>query len=226
MSGVRASAHPGIRAVIFDWDGVLLESAEVKTQAFAELFRSIAPNRPEEIVAYHLAHMGLSRYVKFKHIYARILRQPLSVRLERSLGRRFSRLVLTRLLEAPLVRGAKAFLRNARRMGTYRLFVASGAPEDELRVVAKAKGIWRQVAEWHGAPKTKPRIIRDILARHALRPTEVAFVGDAASDRRAADATGIVFIGRVVGPDGPLHGCRYLIRDLSELPSVLRRMTR
>ena len=213
-----------IRAVIFDWDGVLLESADVKTQAFAELFKSVAPNRVEEILAYHIEHMGLSRYVKFQHIYARILGRPLSAKMERVLGERFSALVFNRLLAAPLVRGAEEFLKDTARERPYELFVASGAPQEELLAIARAKGLLERVSEWHGAPKTKPEIIRDILVRYRLRPAEAVFIGDAASDRRAARATGLAFIGRAAQPNGSLRGCRYLIRDVSELPSVLRRL--
>ncbi len=211
-----------IQAVIFDFDGVLLESAEIKTRAFAMLFASICPERVPEIVAYHEANMGYSRYVKFRHIFERILGQPLSLEAEQVLGKRFSAIVIDELLKAPLVPGAKGFVETACAAKRYALFVASGTPEDELHTVAKAKGLWSNIVEWHGAPKTKPAIIRDVLARYHLAKDQVVFVGDAISDQRAAEETGLTFIGRVVTEEHQLSACRYRIRDLSELHPVLQ----
>ena len=74
----RDTGRPQIKAILFDFDGVLLESAEVKTRAFVKIFEPIAPHRMTEVVAYHTAHMGISRYVKFRYIYEQILKRPLS----------------------------------------------------------------------------------------------------------------------------------------------------
>lgn len=210
-----------IRAIIFDWDGVLLESAEIKTRAFARLFGEICPDRVSQVVVHHLANMGLSRYVKFRQIYEEIIGIPLTPDEEQALGRRFSELIETELLGAPLVPGVQEFLGYAQRRGTYALFVASGSPEEELRSIAQAKGVYRFFLEWHGSPKTKPSIIRDILTRYKLSPTEVVFVGDAVSDRLAAEETGVTFIARVISDNSPLCDCRYRISDLSELRPVL-----
>lgn len=208
-----------IRAIIFDWDGVLLESAEIKTRAFARLFGEICPDRVSQVVVHHLANMGLSRHVKFRQIYEEIIGIPLAPDEEQALGRRFSALIETELLGAPLVPGAQEFLEYAQRR--YALFVASGSPEEELRSIAQAKGVHRFFREWHGSPKTKPSIIRDILTRYKLSPTEVVFVGDAVSDRLAAEETGVTFIARVINNDSPLRDCRYRLSDLADLRRLL-----
>ena len=60
-----------IKAIIFDFDGVLVESAEIKTEAFRQLFSSF-PDKVHEIVEYHKRNMGISRYVKFRYFYENI----------------------------------------------------------------------------------------------------------------------------------------------------------
>ena len=211
-----------IRAVILDFDGVLLESASVKTKAFATLFGEIAPERVPAVVAYHMANEGISRYVKFRYIYSEILHRSLSHEQEQALGRRFTGLVFTELLHVPLVAGAQAFLEAARK--TYALFVASGTPEEELQLIARARHLFDLVREWHGAPKRKPDIIQDIMARHQFHPHEVVLVGDALSDRHAADEAGVMFAGRVSGSEDRLAGCQYQMTDLLGLPAVLERL--
>ena len=44
-----------INAIIFDFDGVLVESVDIKTQAFKNLF-SFAPNHINDIIEYHKVH--------------------------------------------------------------------------------------------------------------------------------------------------------------------------
>ena len=49
-------------ALLFDFDGVILESADIKTDAFRELFAD-QPAHVEEIVALHQRYGGVSRHV-------------------------------------------------------------------------------------------------------------------------------------------------------------------
>ena len=213
-----------MQAVILDCDGVLLESAQIKTEAFAALFRDICPDRLEEVVACHLAHEGVSRYVKFRMVYAEILKQPLSHEQEQALGRRFAALVREALLRAPLVPGAREFLESASRSRAYRLFVASGTPEEELREIARARQLADWVEEWHGSPRSKSQIIRDILRRHGAQAADAVLVGEAVSDLDAARDTGDTVIGQAAIANGRFAACPYRIADLRELPGVLRRV--
>ena len=61
-----------IKAIIFDFDGVLVESNHIKTEAFKELFQDY-PQHLDEIVKYHVLNGGLSRYIKIQYIYKKRL---------------------------------------------------------------------------------------------------------------------------------------------------------
>ena len=89
-----------IRSIIFDFDGVLVESAEIKTEAFRKLF-SAWPDKVEQIVAYHVKNAGLSRYVKFRYAFEEILGMHFSEELIQELGGEFSQLVLEAVKKAP-----------------------------------------------------------------------------------------------------------------------------
>lgn len=123
-----------IRAAVFDFDGVVLESADIKTNAFRRLFDGNGA-----AVAYHLDHQGVSRYEKFRHVTTEVLGRAYTAEDERRMGERFSALVLDEVLACPFVPGARELLeRRARELP---LFVASGTPEDELRTIASARGV-------------------------------------------------------------------------------------
>lgn len=186
-----------IKAIIFDFDGVILESADIKTQAFEQLFSGFARHQVSKIVNYHLENMGISRYVKFRYIYRHILNLTLDKKQEKGLGDRFSQLVLTQLLSCPLVAGIREFFEENKMNHHYACFVVSGTPETELLMVAEKRDLSSYVQEWHGSPKTKQEIINSILSRHRFHPAEVVFVGDAVSDFKAACDTNVFFVGRV-----------------------------
>ena len=56
-----------IKAIVFDFDGVILESVDIKTKAFIKLYENYPPKIKEEVKRYHLKHLGISRYEKIFH---------------------------------------------------------------------------------------------------------------------------------------------------------------
>jgi len=58
-----------IQAVFFDFDGVILESVDIKGWAFGKLFEKQHPEHVDEIVAFHHANNGMSRFEKFRNFY-------------------------------------------------------------------------------------------------------------------------------------------------------------
>ena len=55
-----------IKTIIFDFDGVILESIDVKTEAFKKLYQPYGSNISNKVVKNHLANGGISRYEKIK----------------------------------------------------------------------------------------------------------------------------------------------------------------
>lgn len=210
-----------IRAVIFDLDGVIIESAGIKTRAFEILFADY-PDKLSEIISYHQKNGGISRYVKFRYFYEKILGQELSVEKEAELGEKFSKIVLTQILEAPFVPGAIEFL--SQNKNHYDLFIASGTPEVELQNIMSHRQLNQFFVEVHGAPKDKAAIIEDILDRYTFQRKETVFIGDAESDRAAAEKTRILFIARLTRENPELKDCRWKINDLTGLDTFLQNM--
>ena len=65
-----------IQAVVFDFDGVILESADCKTDAFVELYEPHGPDVVAKVRAHHLANLGISRFKKFAWIAEHVLHVP------------------------------------------------------------------------------------------------------------------------------------------------------
>jgi phosphoglycolate phosphatase-like HAD superfamily hydrolase len=187
-----------LRAIVFDFDGVILESADVKTDAFLELYREHGEDVVAQVRAHHLANLGISRFKKFAWIAEHVLKQELTAEASAALGERFSSLALAKVLAAPMVPGAQAALE--RLVAKMPLFVASGTPQGELDLIVEQRGLKPYFREVWGTPAEKPAIVRDLLARHSLLPDQVLFIGDGVSDHRAAMETGLHFLARSTPP--------------------------
>lgn len=205
------------RAVVLDFDGVVLESVDIKTRAFAALFAD-HPEHVDAIVRLHVANAGMSRFEKFRRIYRDMLERPLGPEEETSLGDRFSELVLDEIFRCPFVPGAREFLEWARMR--HPLFLASGTPQEELRRIVEQRGLDHMFTGVYGTPRPKSEILADICQEIEAPSSELVFVGDAAADLEGAQAVGMQFVGRRT-PGVPLPfpeaAAIVVVNDLAEL---------
>ena len=210
-----------IQGIVFDFDGVLVESGDIKTRAFAHLFAHEDPQVTERIIAYHLANGGVSRFEKFRVIYRDILHRILDDATFHRLCVEFAAQVVDYVVAAPWVPGAREFLE--RQAGRYRMFIISGTPEIELQQIVHRRVMERWFTDVRGSPDTKETLFASVMARHHLKPNDLVFVGDAPSDWAASQNVGVPFIWRhhaegvqeLPGFSGPT------IRSLWELESSL-----
>lgn len=186
------------KCAIFDFDGVILESVDIKTEAFIELF-SEYPEHQDAIVRYHLENLGISRFHKFDWIYSELLQLDLDETQSGRLGASFSEIVLARILSCPFVAGAPQLLRDLQ--SKCLLFVASGTPQEELDHIVESRGIKHHFTEVCGTPRSKVDIISSIQSRFHLANDETLFIGDGMSDYAAAEETGIRFLARQSGSE-------------------------
>jgi phosphoglycolate phosphatase-like HAD superfamily hydrolase len=213
-----------IRAVALDFDGVILESVEIKARAFVDLFADQPADVRERIVRLHHDHGGISRHLKFQWIYRDILGRELVPAEAERLGATFTSFCRDKLLAAPFVPGALEFLSACHEQ--YRLYLVSGTPIAELRWIVEARQLTGYFKRIWGSPTEKVDACRAILAETAAHPSEVAFVGDATTDMDAAEQTGMHFIARLDGaPGNPLESRdpRVRISDLTQLTEKLAR---
>lgn len=188
------------QAIIFDFDGVVVESGKIKTQAFAELYRSYGADIVAQVVQFHTQNGGISRYRKFHYFQEHLLRQPpLTETEEQRLDIRFSELVVEAVIAAEPVPGAIELIRQ--QSGKIPLFIASGTPEVELKVIVERRGLAPYFTAVRGAPALKKAIIAEILAAHDLQPETVLMIGDAMADLEGAQANNTAFLGRIFPGD-------------------------
>ena len=204
-------------AIIFDFDGVLVESGDIKTQAFVNLYRDHGDTIMAAVAQYHCSNGGLSRYHKFRYFQQYLLKKPpLTQDEEQLLDQRFSELVVEAVIASESVPGATELIRKE--AARIPLFVASGTPEAELNTIVGRRGLASYFTAVRGSPTPKQALVTDILTTHALERDRVLMIGDALADYQSAQFNQIAFLGRVrPGDVNPFPADVDVLPDLSPL---------
>ena len=185
-----------MEAVFFDFDGVILDSVNIKTEAFGELFAEYGEDIRQKVIEYHLQHGGVSRFDKFVYYYSKLLGEEIdATKLER-LGEAFTELTLKKILEVDFMPGALETLKGLKKLGIP-AFIASGTPQNDLDAILRARALDVFFVEAHGTPLTKLEIITDVVPKRGFNVSRCLFIGDAMADYDAAKASGMPFLGVV-----------------------------
>ncbi|MBE0470630.1 MAG: HAD family hydrolase, partial [Methyloprofundus sp.] len=123
------------KTLVFDCDGVVLNSNKIKTQAFYEATKHFGHELAQSLVDYHVANGGISRYAKFEYFITQILQQSFDDELNQDLLERFAAAVKQGLMNCEIAEGLeqlKAKTPNANWL------IVSGGDQQELREVFAA----------------------------------------------------------------------------------------
>jgi len=184
-----------IRTLILDFDGVIVESNDLKTRAFARVFARF-PAHLDSMMAYHEAHVSASRFEKFRYLVTALLGRAADDPLVDELAADFSQETIKLVVDCPMVAGATTFLDVV--SAHVPVYLASVTPQSDLEAILLMRGLSGYFAGVYGCPPwTKASAIEDILA--GAGPSGVLFIGDSAGDQRAALATGVEFLARDSG---------------------------
>lgn len=206
--------------LVFDCDGVILESVDAKTQAFAQVAEPFGAEARDRLLLFHTLHGGVSRREKFAWLYREVLGRKITPEEMEALCARFVACALDNVLNAPLVPGVLDVLE--RWHGRVPLYVCSGTPQAELETILEKRGLARYFTGICGTPPAKAELLKAIVRKERIDPTEAVMVGDASTDSDAAEAAGTLFYGR--GPffeNGPcphgpdLHGLNGWLEEVA-----------
>ena len=186
----RHKSGQNIAAIFWDFDGVIKESINVKTQAFIRLFSVYGKTVAERVRKHHEANGGMSRFEKMP-IYLGWAGEEPSVKRQKELCDQFAELVITGVIDAPWVSGVETILRKNPHRQLF--FLVSATPQDELETILLSLDLGSCFAEVFGSPISKKSAIQKVLEVHNLRADECLMIGDALADHEAADANQVPF---------------------------------
>jgi|SaaInlStandDraft_3_1057020.scaffolds.fasta_scaffold14127_3 phosphoglycolate phosphatase-like HAD superfamily hydrolase len=178
--------------IIFDCDGVILNSNDIKTNVFRKISLPFGQYVSNDFVKYHIENQGASRYLKIKHLTSIVdEKDELKNSLEERLIKLFSDEVRDSLLSAEITSDLSEL--RSRTIGQ-NWFVVSGGDQDELRYVFSKKGISDYFNKGiYGSPRTKYELI-DYLKEINLLKGSTVFIGDSKLDYKVAKNFNFDFI--------------------------------
>ena len=208
-----------IKAIIFDFDGVILESLNTKTKAFEKLYEPYGSTVSKKVVKHHLENGGISRFDKIKFYHKNYLDEIINDKKVKKLANNFSKLVLNEIIQVPFVDGAKQFIKN--NYQRYLMFISSATPIDELNFICRKRMISSYFKGIYGSPDSKSKHITSIIKNWSLNNNEMIFIGDSLSDLNAAEAHNLTFIGRLTNITNNFVNQKFKLNDLTELDEII-----
>jgi phosphoglycolate phosphatase-like HAD superfamily hydrolase len=177
--------------IIFDCDGVLLDSNSIKTNAFRETVISYGEDAAQRLVDYHIHRGGISRYEKFRWFFSEVVNLPDAEAATKSAIKKFSYSVNSSLPKCQVADGLE-FLKSA--SGPTPWYIVSGSDEEELKHFMKDANL-RPLFDGgiFGSPDTKHNIFSRLIP-NAGRDSQNIYFGDSALDHIVAEEFGCDFV--------------------------------
>lgn len=178
------------QTLVFDCDGVVLNSNKVKTEAFFKAALPYGEASAQQLVNYHVERGGISRYKKFEWFVQNVVPGQHGPNLEQLLAA-YATEVRHGLLTCDIAEGL-ADLREKTKHANW--LIVSGGDQQELREVFAQRGIAELFnGGIFGSPDSKDTILARELSVGNIRPPAL-FLGDSRYDHVAASTAKLDFV--------------------------------
>ena len=184
------------KSLIFDCDGVILKSNQIKTDSFRKIFKKYNLNAVDEFINYHRNNGGESRYIKIEKFLKNIL-PKYDVNREfnkdefHMLLRSYSNQCMESLLKCDVTKDLSSLRKIT---GDLPWLIVSGGDQSELREVFYKKGLTSLFnGGIFGSPEKKIDIIKREITNGVIQ-FPALMLGDSKLDHIAAKSNNIDFL--------------------------------
>ena len=182
----------GYKYIVFDCDGVILDSNQIKTDAFTYALSSYKKSEVNKLISYHKKNGGVSRYRKFNYFFKNILGMvEYQKNLDLSLNL-FSNYAKKSLISCEFIPGVLDFIKVCSKK-KIKTFIVSGSDQNELKEIFKQRNLSRYFSLILGSPQDKFENTKKVKNRFNSIDKGI-FFGDAMLDYEAAKKFDMDFI--------------------------------
>lgn len=183
-----------IKNILWDFDGVILDSMEIRDFGFKEIFKDFDSSDVAALIKYHQLNGGLSRYVKIRYFFESILKVSVTETEVLEYASSFSEVMRKELINPKnLIEDSVLFIKENH--SKFNFHIVSGSDQVELRFLCKELNLSGYFISIHGSPTTKSTLIRDLLLKFEYQRKETCLIGDSINDYDAAKLNDISFYG-------------------------------
>lgn len=183
-----------IKNFILDFDGVLVESLDIKSKGFYRIYSKYGNDIGSKVVMHHNNNLGMPRKEKFKYYHRFFLNKLLNDIELKSIESEFSKYIVDKIIKCKEVEGSIDFLENFK--NNLNFWIVSATPDKELKYIIKKRNLSKFFKNCYGSNFNKPEAIEKIINIYNLDKNETAYIGDAFSDYKAAMKSNVFFIMR------------------------------
>lgn len=183
-----------IKNILFDFDGVILDSMTIRDKGFEEIIGRYDMSKVQEFIKYHRFNGGLSRFHKFRYFFEEMLKKEVTDEKVQALADEFSQIMRRELVNKKyLIKDTLDFIiKNNKK---YTFFIVSGSEQNELRFLCSELGISHYFKKILGSPIHKNELVKNLIIDEKLSTKESILIGDSINDYEAAMINSIDFYG-------------------------------
>lgn len=185
-----------VKVIVFDFDGVIVPSEEIKADGYSLMFSEFGEAVPAEAVKSarkEFANAKGNRYDIIRSILARIgFEGSLDEGVEKY-GERYSTIVRSRIADLAVEPSVREFLSVLSKK--YPLYINSNNPDVALRDTLSSLDLSGYFKSVFGSSCTKLQNLRTIAEAEKVHPDRILFIGDGEGDWSAAREFGCRFVG-------------------------------
>ncbi|WP_158975124.1 HAD family hydrolase [Cellulophaga sp. L1A9] len=183
-----------MKTILWDFDGVILDSMKIRDLGFEIIFESYEAKDVKKLLEFHRINGGLSRYVKIRYFFEEILKKEVSENTIIKFASKFSEYMRAELTQKKyLIEETVNFI--GQNYNKYNFHIVSGSDQNELRFLCEKLEINTFFLSIHGSPTPKIQLVKDLLTIYKYDKKEVFLIGDSINDYEAATINSIDFIG-------------------------------
>ncbi len=182
------------KTILWDFDGVILNSNIIRTKGFIEIFKDFPNNYTAQLVKYHEEMGGLSRYHKIEYFFTKIVKKKIKQDEIFFYAEKYKSFILNNLVNKRfIINETLDYIKQNRNI--FSMHIVSASDENELKQICKELELDSYFCSIHGSPTAKKENIMSLLKFNKLTKEEVVFIGDSINDYEAAVYNKIDFIG-------------------------------
>jgi len=183
-----------IKNILWDFDGVILDSMQVRDYGFRCIFSKYHKDLVDEFIQYHRLNGGLSRFHKIKYFYNNLLSKEISEEQIQLYADKFSSLMKTKLTNIEyLIEDSIKFIKENYKI--YNFYIVSGSEHNELNYLCDKLDVSKYFIDICGSPVPKNELVNNLLKKRHCKNEETILIGDSINDYEAAQINNIKFCG-------------------------------
>ncbi|MBI4088142.1 HAD family hydrolase [Candidatus Kaiserbacteria bacterium] len=210
------------RTIVFDFDGVIIPSEEIKIEGYSLIFSEFGEEVPERAIEEarrEFVDAKGDRYDIIRSIFKRTGREGDIEKAVAEYAERYGAIVKKRIMALRVEEQVRTTLGNLAKR--FPLYINSNNPDEFLRGLLRTLGVEVFFKGIYGSSHTKLENLQAIAREEDLKPEEIIFVGDGEGDRTAAEDFGCEFIGIATSLNGWSETDSFrVIISLSELETT------